>query len=386
LREYPSLAEKVAGYVTLSTPHHGVDVPADLLSNDIEWAAWVNDQLNQCKAELDSEDCENAAESLRVAEVAKFNYGSDCVPVQHNVGDYKFVEWVSCTPIWNDAESANGYSFTGGIIDVPFATATFPWQADVVAYPVEANVDKVYLNHTHMSIVSGDDVYEDVLALWDTRPLSDSAQAAQAAFTVQAATPTVQPGAATTAQPIFSYSGTVVAGQTQVLTLPAAGATSMTVKLLASTPISASLVDPAARLITSDTPITDPTVSYFILEPTEGGMLSDWLYRYEIQAPPDGIWQIHLPATSDTQVVLSAAVVSPISLFVGTDKGAYRPGELVTVQADVTDAGTLQSGFTFSATVLLPDRTTLPLTFYDDGTHGDLTADNNVFTAHGMCQ
>jgi pimeloyl-ACP methyl ester carboxylesterase len=381
LREYPSLAEKVAGYVTLSTPHHGVDVPADLLSNDIEWAAWINDQLNQCKAELDSEDCENAAESLRVAEVAKFNYGSDCAPVQHDVGDFKFVEWVNCTPIWNDAESANGYSFTGGIIDVPFATATFPWQADVVAYPVEANVDKVYLNHTHMSIVSGDDVYEDVLALWDTRPLSDSAQAAQAAFTVQAATPTVQPGAATTAQPIFSYSGTVVAGQTQVLTLPAAGATSMTVKLLASTPISASLVDPAARLITSDTPITDPTVSYFILEPTEGGMLSDWLYRYEIQAPPDGIWQIHLPATSDTQVVLSAAVVSPISLFVGTDKGAYRPGELVTVQADVTDAGILQSGFTFSATVLLPDRTTLPLAFYDGGTHGDLTADNNVFTA-----
>jgi len=381
LREYPSLAEKVAGYVTLSTPHHGVDFPADFLSNDIEWAAWVNDQLNQCKAELDSEDCESAAESLRVEEVAKFNYGPDCVPVHHFYGDSTYVEWVNCVALWNEAESANGYSFTGGIVDIPSASATFPWRADAIAYPVQVDVDKAYFNHTHMSIVSGDDVYEDVLALWDTRPLSDSAQAAQAAVTVQAATPTVQPGLATTIQPIFSYSGTVVAGQTQVLTIPVAGATSMTVKLLASTPISISLVDPAARLITSDTSIIDPTVTYFILEPTEGGMLSDWLYRFEIQASPDGIWQIYLPATSDTQVILSAAVTSPISLFVATDKGAYRPDELVTVQADVTDAGTLQSGFTFSATVLLPDRTTLPLAFYDDGTHGDLTADNNVFTA-----
>jgi pimeloyl-ACP methyl ester carboxylesterase len=72
LREFPNLASKIAGYITLSTPHHGADAADNVLSNG------GLPFLNRCRSVSNAEACKVAARSLRKEEVRKFNYGEHC--------------------------------------------------------------------------------------------------------------------------------------------------------------------------------------------------------------------------------------------------------------------------------------------------------------------
>jgi pimeloyl-ACP methyl ester carboxylesterase len=78
LRAYPELQSKVAGYVTLSTPHHGADEPDNLLSDDWPLFPFLQDYRNQCRKVSDQEACNRAAQSMRIEGMMKFNYGADC--------------------------------------------------------------------------------------------------------------------------------------------------------------------------------------------------------------------------------------------------------------------------------------------------------------------
>lgn len=77
-RAYPELQSKVAGYVTLSTPHHGADEPDNLLSDDWPGFPFLQDYRNQCRKVSDREACNRAAQSMRIEEMMKFNYGAGC--------------------------------------------------------------------------------------------------------------------------------------------------------------------------------------------------------------------------------------------------------------------------------------------------------------------
>jgi len=59
----------------------------------------------------------------------------------------------------------------------------------------------------------------------------------------------------------------------------------------------------------------------------------------------------------------------------------WMMGETIHIYAAAVDEDVLQAGFTITGTAALVDGTTFALDFYDDGTHGDITANNGIHTA-----
>ena len=76
LRDSPELASKVAGYITLSTPHHGSDFPDVLLSRPNQWIPVPPEEI-RCTIDIvpDVAACQEAARSLRIERMRVFNYG-----------------------------------------------------------------------------------------------------------------------------------------------------------------------------------------------------------------------------------------------------------------------------------------------------------------------
>jgi hypothetical protein len=90
---------------------------------------------------------------------------------------------------------------------------------------------------------------------------------------------------------------------------------------------------------------------------------------------------VQLEASEVVTFGLSAAIVSPVSLVAERGESLYRPGETIHLYAAAVDEDVLQAGFTITGTAALVDGATFALAFYDDGTHGDITANNGIHTA-----
>ncbi|MCE7979545.1 MAG: hypothetical protein DYG89_00015 [Caldilinea sp. CFX5] len=150
--------------------------------------------------------------------------------------------------------------------------------------------------------------------------------------------------------------------------------------LYGAMPLTITLVDPTGWVITPERALIEPSVRYRsqqgYLMATEG-----WSYLYQIANPVAGEWQIVLTTEAANKVSLYGTVKSAWQVQIEVDQAAYRPGDLVTVQARLTDGDRLQIGATITGTVILPDGAHFPLTFTDDGTQGDATAQDGRYTA-----
>jgi hypothetical protein len=93
------------------------------------------------------------------------------------------------------------------------------------------------------------------------------------------------------------------------------------------------------------------------------------------------VWQVQLQASEVVTFGLGVSIVSPVSLVAERGESIYRPGETIHIYAAAVNDHVLQSGFTITGTAALVDGTTFALAFYDDGTHGDITANNGIHTA-----
>lgn len=269
LRTYPQLAAKVAGYVTLSTPHHGVDGVRNFLGVEHLLApegfpgipCGNVDDINMCMA---------AARSMTREAMRRFNYGDDCAddlmaPLWH-------WENGSCLPQWNEQEAAGGYSVVGTFGDVDAQTATFPWDAANVPFPNWPNVDKQFWGATHQNIQSNEDVYRYTIDLFDSRKQALDFQQASAAATEQVA--------AAPPQLTFFTSGTIEAGQVQSVAAQVAAATTASFLIITQQPSSVTLAGPMGEVIDPNTPTNNPQVLYSVIDPDTEDITPVWYYLY----------------------------------------------------------------------------------------------------------
>ncbi|MBE2239195.1 MAG: hypothetical protein IAE81_15510 [Caldilineaceae bacterium] len=367
LRTYPELASKIAGYITLSTPHHGSDYPDDFLSDDLG-IPLVSGHINQCKSVSTADACKAAAQSLRKEEVRRFNYGEQCHeqwiwwewPLRYG--------WVDCLPQWNEAESAHAFAVVGSQFpEVDAESATFPWHADKIPFPATPNVDFTFpVDHT--GITSSDDVYEYIINLFSSSMDVHCGEASAASASSnspesQLLTPTI--------------TGTLTAGQVQSVTVPVEAVTTAGFVVTGDAPLTVTLLTPAGQIIDPTTPAVDPNVRYAAQDAT-----TLWYYQYRVESPADGLWQIQIESEATTEFEALAVGASPLLVHLFADQGVYRPGETVSLETGVlAEPGTLHTGFAFSGTVQLPGGGAFPLTFHDDGVQGDKVAGDNLYTA-----
>jgi hypothetical protein len=453
LREYEALASRVAGYLTISTPHHGVD-GTELLG------------LEKCRDDFLGTgkywQCVGAAASLTTGPMREFNYGIACKQKRWDLAElfdttanyasqldsggsppqalrdefasFEFgvhalapdahvemrrpgYQWLivsgakyyvlsggclggtchtvySLTPIneasdetsthpnfaedWDywvnyEAQWKNGeatvpsYSVSSPkwCVDVGTTTATFPWRADKVPFPDSANLDKEWCIH-HEDSNSAPEIYVYALDRLASTVQPSSAQAA--------ASSQVEPEPL--AQPLLSVSGVLAPGATQAFTVPLEAVLTATFQVFASPQVSVTLLTPNNELVDPSTPFTNPQITYTVQPGDEYSF-----YQYRVDAPADGVWQVQLQASEVVTYGLGASIVSPVSLVAERGESIYRPGETIHLYAASVNDHVLQAGFTVTGTAALVDGATFALDFYDDGTHGDITANNGIHTA-----
>ncbi len=361
LRKHPELTQKVGGYVTLSTPHHGTDLVDDWLSNDQGALLNLGFDFNMCRKVADAVACKNAARSLGKDRLREFNYGDQC---QQNGS-----AWEHCAPQWSQLESANSYAIVGrNQPEVDEQSATPPWRADAIPFPSTPNVDATF-PVDHFGIISNDEVYEYIINLFDSEIESSSRQARTTS--AQISSPDAQ-------LLMPSITGTLTAGQMQSLTVPVEAVTTAAFGVIGGGPISVTLMTPSSQIINPDTSAVDPNVRYD--EAHDDTPL--WYYRYRLENPADGLWIIQLHAATTTEFEALAVGASPLQMHIFPDHGAYRPGQTITLETGMREeTGAFQAGYVFTATAQLLDGSMILLTFYDDGIQGDKVAGDNLYTA-----
>ncbi|GEM_PF-2264682 len=134
------------------------------------------------------------------------------------------------------------------------------------------------------------------------------------------------------------------------------------------------LFNPRKQIITPNTALTNPSVSYT----TSGGTMK----YYRIMSPEPGLWVLRTfgkevdpsgiePYTA--KVVVKSNLTSNLSL-----SGTYLSGDPLSIIVTVTDTKPI-SNAVIKATIQSPDKKTYTLDLYDDGFHGDGSANDGVY-------
>ena len=245
--------------------------------------------------------------------------------------------------------------------------------------PEHGIVDKVYPDLAHTNIVSSRDVFNDSVTWIYGNGLPSSTTQALAFYTAQTPTPPT-----TEEQELASFEGELAAGVTEALSLTLGAVTTATFEVAANAPLSVTLVDPSSQIVTPATPNSNPLVSYSVFSDTFPGESGDqvlYWYTYQVAAPADGVWQMQILGEAAATFGAFVNIYSPTELAVLPSAGSYEPGTTVTLRAGVAERSVLQTGYTISGTVTMPDDTLLPLAFFDDATHGDRRPGDGFYAA-----
>jgi len=133
------------------------------------------------------------------------------------------------------------------------------------------------------------------------------------------------------------------------------------------------LVAPGGSPITPDSALVDPDVDY--TEDTGSA-------RYLLRNPAPGSWQIRFIDTSpdSTWGVLGAVEYSSLTMVTEVEEKELAPGGFQLVEAKLSSNSAPVLGATVAATITDPDKTILDLILKDDGTGGDVTAGDGVYS------
>ncbi|MBI4092329.1 MAG: T9SS type A sorting domain-containing protein [Candidatus Kerfeldbacteria bacterium] len=135
------------------------------------------------------------------------------------------------------------------------------------------------------------------------------------------------------------------------------------------------LRSPADSLITPGDTLSTPGLQY-VYDPILG------LEGYLFENPPAGQWTVRIDATGSSGPQEYATAISIASTKAPTVTVEPRPvydATPVQVLASVRELGTPIPDVTWLCTVIRPDSTTVALTLYDDGAHGDGLGSDGVF-------
>jgi hypothetical protein len=153
------------------------------------------------------------------------------------------------------------------------------------------------------------------------------------------------------------------------------GGTLAIFEVYSGAPLTFTLATPSGQVIDPSLAASDPAITYTIQ-----GDAGWWWYQYQVSIPTVGTWQNTLQTNSAVDFAIRNLTNSTVKLYSRTDHFTYRPGDLVTLEAVLADGTTPLMGVTITGTLIQPDDSTLNLSFYDDGTHGDTTASDGVHT------
>ena len=175
---------------------------------------------------------------------------------------------------------------------------------------------------------------------------------------------------------ILSQSGMLTAGGNQTISSSLDSGTFAVFEAQSDQALTYTLIDPNGQPINPTVAAINPNIDY--LSGFDGTL---WFYQYLLTSPLVGHWQNVLQAGNETSFVVSNLTDSTVQLGYKTDKFTYRPGDLVTLETALSNGSAPYTGVAFTGTVTHPDNSTANLAFYDDGSHGDVTPNNGIYTA-----
>lgn len=136
------------------------------------------------------------------------------------------------------------------------------------------------------------------------------------------------------------------------------------------------IYDPDGTSIDPQVADTNPNIEYGKEDTGEEGKYI-W---YTVQNPTPGKWQVEITATTGGEYIVSVEIESDVSLVVSTDKGSYRIDEEIQIKATFRDRDVPILGADVVAETWKPDQSVDKITLYDDGTHGDDTPNDGVYS------
>jgi hypothetical protein len=250
-----------------------------------------------------------------------------------------------------------------------------------IPFPVHDTVDKQF-SYSHLGIANQRSVYDWMINHSGLNADPNHAPSANLSNALNDSEPPPSP----TQQIIDYYTGTLHAGEVQSITVPIEAVAAASFGVTAQSALSVTLINPTGDVIDPATPGTDPQILYKAAEPAAEATTPRWSYQYLVEEPSDGIWHMQVTAAETTEIRVTTTGATLVKVGAYTDKTNYRPGEIVTVEAvaiESTGGNTYQlsPGVALSGLVRLSDNSTFPLTFFDDGTNGDIDAANEIYTA-----
>jgi triacylglycerol esterase/lipase EstA (alpha/beta hydrolase family) len=367
-----TVANQVDNVITFSTPHHGTLVSeADRIEvlglGLIQWKCLAQFGTNL----IDAWRCDQAAQEFTIDAMRNFNY-IGCTR------QWPWSAWENCTPNQGRKQpNISYYSFAanGDEVVVPLKSTTYPWKA-TAPFPSSINVDQIISPSgfpKHSTILDNRTAYVYAINYLSSGSPFGGLYAEMGSEPVEV--PAVGP-TDNEYQLILSEWGTLNAGSTQAFASSVESGTLAIFEAKSEQALTYTLIAPNGQTVDPTLAAADPNIAY--VADFDG---ISWFYQYQVSTPLTGTWQNNLSAGTATSFVVSNLTNSTIQLGYKTDKFTYHPGDLVTLETALSNGSVPYTGVAFTGTVTHPDNSSESLAFYDDGSHGDLTPNNGVYTA-----
>jgi len=361
------VAEYTEHAITFASPHHGTK------QAESSGKLWI--VCRQFSGQ-DYDRCMSVGEEFRRDRMRDgFNY-TGCTK------EHWWSDWENCTPLYVQQPDVEYYSFAanGDEAVKPLRSTTYPWRADAVPFPDNINVNERFDVDSwfgdHSGILEEENVYKCAISYLD----SDVYGSSNCPSSVQhmSSNQVVSATSALTEndyQLFLSEEGTLTSGSSQTLVASLDGGARAIFEAYSDQSLTYTLTDPNSRLIDPSVADTDPNITY--ISKNIGGI---WLHQYQVATPEVGNWQNILQASNETSYIVSNQTNSTVQLSYHTAQTTYQPGDLITLEAVLSNGSTPYTGVTFAGLVTHPDDSTTTLTFYDDGSHGDVTSNDGIYT------
>lgn len=364
---------KVQNLVTFDTPNHGT-LFADALPLMEAMCNTIKYPFDKIKATL----CTTATIEFTTYYVRDvFNY--DGCTLNFLTG-----RWSNCR-LEADAQAPNtryralGAQESGPINSVlPDASAAYPWDANVQPLPrylaeIKPGALSVYATD-HSGILERTDSYQCAMNLLDSARYScpGSMSAAEAEVAAQA------PAALeiTVSEEVMTQEGSLAGAGLSIAQVSFDGGAQLLLEVYADTDLAFTLVEPGGRVVTPAVAAGDPLIDHAATN--EDGMRR---YGYVINNPRPGSWELRVQSAGPANFIFHGMADSSVTLEVNTNKSSYLPGETITAQAALVQGSGALTGGAIAGEFGQPGGTFAPITFYDNGTHGDLVANDGIHTS-----
>lgn len=344
----------VESLVTLGTPNHGTrmaDVPERLLRLQCQSALGTSDPTTLDK-------CVAAAIEFRISSMkAGFNYANCRIVVGIPLRE-------ECEVRYKKASGVDYYSI-GSLIDaaiVPGHYTTYPWDADRMPEPWSWNVSKRYNTLSHSGLVNNQDPYHCALRLVGSR-----------VFSCDSRGPVTSQGEQGPTQLITQQTGELNSSGQQDLTVAVDGSNAV-IGVYSDESLSVRVTTPSGVVITEDNAATFPNVSYArVSDPIQGVVI-------QVVDEVPGNWILRLEGGSGTVYAASVSTTASQELVITPESSSVRPNSTVTVETVfISDASALFPD-EVEGIVNYPNNMQLVVAFYDDGSHGDHTPNDGIYT------